>query len=245
MGRVSWRVATVTEFYDETATARTLLLRVPTWPGHVAGQHVDVRLTAADGYSATRSYSIASAPSADRVDLTVDELPDGEVSPYLVRELMVGDPLEVRGPVGGWFVWRPEQSEPVQLIAGGSGIVPLMCILRTHARAGSEAPMRLLYSARSPESMFYRSELARLEAEAATDVTFAYTRAVPADWTGAPRRVDALLLSDVTLPAAQAPTCYVCGPTAFVEAVSTLLIDAGHEPGRIRTERFGPSGGHP
>src|SRR5215472_7681341 len=162
LGRVTWRTATVVGLHDETANARTLALRMPDWPGHVAGQHVDVRLTAADGYSAVRSYSIASAPSSDRrIEITVDRLPNGEVSPYLTQQVLVGDQLEVRGPNGRWFVWDPEQVGPVQLVAGGSGIVPLMAMLRSRAAAGSTAPFRLLYSVREPGALFYRDELAK------------------------------------------------------------------------------------
>jgi ferredoxin-NADP reductase len=242
---VSWRVATVVESHDETPTARTLGLHIPTWPGHLAGQHVDIRLTAPDGYSATRSYSIASAPAGERIDVTVEELSDGEVSPYLTRTVSVGDRLEVRGPVGGWFVWRPEQTEPVQLIAGGSGIAPLMCMLRAGTQAGGTAPMRLLYSVRGPESVFYRSDLSQVAGGAAVDVTYAYSRVTPAGWTRPAGRVDADLLDEVAWPASRAPSCYVCGPTGFVETISDLLVAAGHEPARIRTERFGPSGGQP
>jgi len=158
-----WRVGTVVALHDETSTARTITLEVRDWPGHVAGQHVDVRLTAPDGYSAVRSYSIASAPNPERrVELTVERLPNGEVSPYLTQEVAVGDRLELRGPIGGWFVWRPEQAEPIQLIAGGSGLVPLMAMIRSRALAGSTAQFRLLYSVREPEAVFYRNELQAL-----------------------------------------------------------------------------------
>jgi ferredoxin-NADP reductase len=239
LGRVTWRVATVVGDSAETATARTLRLQVPDWPGHLAGQHVDIRLTAEDGYTATRSYSIASAPTGDAVDVTVEELPDGEVSPYLVRDLAVGDPVEVRGPVGGWFVWRPSQVEKVQLIAGGSGIVPLMAMLRTHAQVGSSAPVRLLYSVRTPDAVFYGPELERWR----DATTIAYTRVAPEGSARPAGRVDAGLVMDACWPALDLPTCYVCGPTGFVEAVSDLLTLAGHDSARIRTERFGPSGG--
>src|SRR5204862_3985331 len=179
--RMMWRVGTVVTLHDETATARNIALEVPDWPGHVAGQHVDVRLTAADGYSAVRSYSIAAAPNAEkRVDLSVERLPNGEVSPYLTQELAVGDRLELRGPIGGWFVWRPQQTEPIQLIAGGSGIVPLMAMIRTRVSSGSTAPFRLLYSVREPEAVYYRDELRSLpERDRAVMVTYAYTHAVP------------------------------------------------------------------
>src|ERR1700756_1533181 len=183
LGRVTWRAAKVVAVHDETATARTLALAVSDWPGHVAGQHVDVRLTAPDGYSAVRSYSIASAPSLDgRIEITVERLPNGEVSPYLTQEVMVGDELELRGPIGGWFVWRSDQTEPIQLVAGGSGIVPLMAMIRSRASANNTAPFRLLYSLREPGSTFYREEIEALSTKhPALMVTYAYTRAVPKD----------------------------------------------------------------
>jgi ferredoxin-NADP reductase len=244
LGRVSWRVATVRELRDETPTARTLALDVPGWPGHDAGQHVDVRLTAPDGYTAVRSYSIASAADGNRVELTVQQVPDGEVSPYLGHVLAVDDPLELRGPVGGWFVWRPSQPEPVQLLAGGSGIVPLMAMLRAHAGSGSRAPLRLLYSVRDPDSVLYQAELAERAARpSGPDVTIVYTRAAPAGLTAPVRRVDAEVLASAAWPADAAPSCYVCGPTGFVERVADLLVAGGHDSARIRTERFGPTGG--
>jgi ferredoxin-NADP reductase len=233
--RLGWQVATVASVRDETPDARTLVLDVPDWPGHLAGQHLDVRLTAADGYSTERSYSIASASAAGRVEITVQVVDDGEVSPYLARALAVGDPLELRGPVGGYFVWRPSDSEPVQLIAGGSGIVPLMAMVRARGQAGSAAPFKLLYSVRGPESVIYRDELAKTE----IDLTFAYTRRTPPEWPSPPGRVDAAFLGAHAWPAGKAPRCYVCGPTAFVETVANLLVEAGHEPADIRTERFG------
>src|SRR5499433_534663 len=179
-----WRVGTVVALHDETATARTISFEVADWPGHVAGQHVDVRLTASDGYSAVRSYSIASAPNSEgRVELTVERLPNGEVSPYLTQEVAVGDRLELRGPIGGWFVWRTHQTEPIQLIAAGSGIVPLMAMIRSRASAGSAAPFRLLYSVREPRVVFYRDELQALSGpDQAVSVTYAYTRATPKGW---------------------------------------------------------------
>src|SRR5215470_15700231 len=182
--RVTWRITTVVGLHDETATARTLVLAVRDWPGHVAGQHVDVRLTAPDGYSAVRSYSIASAPSSDgRIDITVERLLNGEVSPYLTQQVMVGDELEVRGPIGRWFVWLPEQVMPIQLVAGGSGIVPLMAMIRAHASAGSTAPFRLLYSVREPAAIFYRDELQAISSRNdSLVVTYAYTRVTPKDW---------------------------------------------------------------
>lgn len=242
LGRVTWRVATVAAIREETASARTITLDVPGWPEHLAGQHVDVRLTAPDGYSAVRSYSIASAPNGQaRVELTVERLNDGEVSPYLTQELMTGDKLEVRGPIGGWFVWRTQQQSPVQLIAGGSGIVPLMAMIRTRDAAGNTAPFRLLYSVRSPDAVLYRADLnAALAHGVAT--TFAYTRVTPPDWPKPPRRIDAAALSEAAWPASASSDCYVCGPTSFVESVAALLTAAGYDAGRIRTERFGATG---
>ena len=239
-----WRVGTVVALQDETATARTITLKVPDWPGHVAGQHVDVRLTASDGYSAVRSYSIASAPNAERrVELTVERLPNGEVSPYLTQELAVGDRLELRGPIGGWFVWRTQQTEPIQLIAGGSGIVPLMAMIRSRASTGSAAPFRLLYSVRKPEAVLYRNDLQTLsDRDNKVSLTYAYTRVAPKDWPRPPGRIDAALIADATWPSNLAPTCFVCGPTSFVEAATDLLTASGHRRDKIRTERFGPTG---
>jgi ferredoxin-NADP reductase len=240
-----WRVGTVVALHDETSTARTVTLEVPDWPGHLAGQHVDVRLTASDGYSAVRSYSIASAPnSAKRVEITVERLPDGEVSPYLTQELTVGDRLELRGPIGGWFVWRTPQSEPIQLIAGGSGIVPLMAMIRSRAASGTTAQFRLLYSVREPGAIFYRDELKNLSnQDRAVMLAFAYTRVAPKDWPRPPGRIDAALIADATWPSNLGPTCYVCGPTPFVEIAAGFLSACGHSPGKIKTERFGPTGG--
>ena len=239
-----WHVGKVIALHDETPTARTITLEVPDWPGHVAGQHVDVRLTAADGYSAVRSYSIASEPnSAGRVELTIERLRDGEVSPYLTQELAVGDALELRGPIGGWFVWRTDQTEAIQLIAGGSGIVPLMAMIRSRASAGNTAPFRLLYSVREPAAVFYRDELqALLNQDGAESVTYAYTRAAPKNWPRPPGRIDTALIESAAWPSNVAPTCYVCGPTSFVESAAGLLIASGHSPDKIRTERFGPTG---
>jgi ferredoxin-NADP reductase len=239
-----WRVGTVVALHDETATARTITLEVPNWPGHTAGQHVDVRLTASDGYSAVRSYSIASAPNSQgRVELTVERLPNGEVSPYLTQEVAIGDPLEVRGSIGGWFVWRPEQTEPIQLVAGGSGIVPLMAMIRSRAAAGSTATFRLLYSVREPGSVLYRDELQALSAEnSSVSITYAYTRSAPKDWPRPAGRIDAALIANTTWPSKLVPTCYVCGPTSFVESASRLLTASGNHPDKIRTERFGPTG---
>ena len=244
LGRVSWRTATVVGLHDETATARTLALAVHDWPGHVAGQHLDVRLTAADGYSAVRSYSIASAPNSDgRIEITVDRLPNGEVSPYLTQEVMVGDELEVRGPIGRWFVWVPEQVGPIQLVAGGSGMVPLMAMIRSRASVGSTTPFRLLYSVREPAAVFYRDELQALSSQGdSVLVTYAYTRVTPKNWPRPAGRIDAESVASGAWPSNLRPTCYVCGPTSFVEHTTDLLIAVGHDRERIRTERFGATG---
>ena len=241
---MTWRTATVVGLHDETATARTLVLEIRDWPGHVAGQHVDVRLTAPDGYSAVRSYSIASAPSFDGpIEITVERLPNGEVSPYLTKEVMVGDELELRGPIGGWFVWRRNQTEPIQLVAGGSGIVPLMSMIRSRASVGSTAPFRLVYSVREPGAVFYRNELGSLTAQDhSVIVTYAYTRVAPKDSPRPPGRIDATLIATGTWPSNLAPTSYVCGPTSFVEHATDLLIAAGHDREKIKTERFGATG---
>jgi len=239
-----WRVGTVVALRDETATARTIAFEVQDWPGHLAGQHVDVRLTSPDGYSAVRSYSIAAAPNSERrVEITVERLPDGEVSPYLTRQVAVGDRLELRGPLGGWFVWRPEQSEPIQLVAGGSGIVPLMAMIRSYRTTRGATAFRLLYSVREPGAVYYRGELDAPASEvSAPKVTYAFTRAAPKGWPGRLGRIDAALVARTTWPSKLVPTCYVCGPTSFVESAAGLLVAAGNSPERIRTERFGPTG---
>ncbi len=244
LGRLMWHVGKVIALRDETVTARTITLEVADWPGHVAGQHADVRLTAPDGYSAVRSYSIASGPNSEgRVELTVERLSNGEVSPYLTQELAVGERLELRGPIGGWFVWRTHQTEPIQLMAGGSGIVPLMAMIRSRALAGSAAPFRLLYSVREPAAVFYRAELQALsDHQDAVRHTYAYTRAAPKDWPRPPGRIDAALITNATWPSNLGPTCYVCGPTSFVESAAAFLIASGHSSDKIRTERFGPTG---
>jgi ferredoxin-NADP reductase len=243
LGRLIWRQARVLRVRDETPTARTLVLDVPGWPGHLPGQHVDVRLTAEDGYQTQRSYSIASAPAGSGLELTVQRLDDGEVSPYLTGVLGPGDQLELRGPIGGWFVWRPGQATPVLLAAGGSGVVPLMAMVRTRQASSSPTPMRLLYSTRAPDTVLYADELRRLAGrDPELRVELVYTRQAPAGWSGPVGRLDAAQLAAVGWPPAVAPACFVCGPTGFVEAVADLLVDQGHDPGRIRTERFGPSG---
>jgi len=242
LGRLTWRAATVSAVRRESATARTLTLDVPGWPGHLPGQHVDLRLTAEDGYTATRAYSLASAAEGMRIKVTVEQVPDGEVSPYLTTQAAPGDRMEIRGPVGGWFVWRPDQPGPVQLVGGGSGVVPLMAMIRGRSGSGAEVPMRLLYSVRDPAAVLYGDELAAA-ADRGVRVDVVYTRDAPPGWSRPPGRIDHRLLADVTVAPAERPTCYVCGPTAFVETVAELLVRVGHDPSRIRTERFGPSGG--
>jgi len=239
-----WRVGTVVALRDETSTARTITLKVPDWPGHVAGQHVDLRLTAPDGYSAVRSYSIASAPSLQpQFEVTVERMPDGEVSPYLTQVIAPGDQLEVRGPIGGWFVWRSEQTGPVQLIAGGSGIVPLMAMIRTRFSSGNKSQFRLLYSAREVESIFYKEELKALsEDKLGLHVTYVYSRKVPMGWPRPAGRINATLVANTTWPAVLDPTSYICGPTSFVEAAADLLLAAAMKRDNIITERFGPHG---
>ena len=242
LGRLTWQLATVVEIVTETPQVKTVVFDVPSWPGHRAGQHVDVRLTAEDGYQARRSYSIASAPDGIRIGLTVERLDDGEVSPYLTDGLQRGDRIELRGPIGGYFVWEPSQSGPVLLVAGGSGVVPLMAMIRLRAATGSDVDMRLLLSARSWDDVIYRDELERLEQGRVT-VAYTLTRARPAGWTGYSRRVDRAMLADVGPPPDERPHVYVCGPTPFVEVVSSELVQLGHEPATIKTERFGAMGG--
>jgi ferredoxin-NADP reductase len=241
-GRLTWRAATVVETITESVRAHSIRLDVPGWPGHIAGQHVDVRLTAADGYRTERSYSIASAPEDALLMLTIERLDDGEVSPYLVDELRPGDTIELRGPIGGYFVWEEAMGGPLLLLAGGSGIVPLYSILRHHDAVRSSVPTRLLYSARSLDTIFYRAELTRLAPGDGIDVRFTLTRAWPAAWNGYRRRIDEDLLREVAWPVAERPLVYICGPTSFVEAAANGLVGLGHDAGRIRTERFGPTG---
>jgi ferredoxin-NADP reductase len=283
-GRLTWRVATVAATRDETASARTLVLDVPGWPGHLAGQHVTARLTAADGYAAQRDYSIASAaapdgqggheaqevpgrelaggvavPGAtDRLEITVQRLADGEVSPYLSGDARPGDQFELRGPIGGWFAWRPGERRPLLLLAGGSGIVPLMSMIRTHGAASSQAPVQLIYSARTPDDVIYAEELTqRARVSPVTVITFLYTRLTR--WRGTPAsaasesrvsgwlpgyagRLSAEVLARAALAPEFNPAVFVCGPSGFVETASELLVAAGHPPGSIKTERFGPGG---
>ncbi len=230
---------------EETTRAKSITLAMPNWSGHRTGQHVDVRLTADDGYQAERSYSIASPPEdGQRVTLTVERLEDGEVSPYLVDELRVGDQLELRGPIGGYFVWEASLGGPLFLIAGGSGIVPLMAMLRHRRTGGSTIPARLLYSSRSYDEVIYRAELDRLASSTnGLDVVHTLTRAQPPGWTGYHRRIDAEMLREVAWPAAQQPLTFICGPTALVENAAASLVALGYEPARVKTERFGPTGG--
>ncbi|HKA90624.1 MAG TPA: ferredoxin reductase [Haliangiales bacterium] len=242
--RIPWRTAEVLEVVAETPRARSLVLRVPDWPGHDPGQHVDVRLTAEDGYQAQRSYSIASPPERPELVLTVERIDDGEVSPYLADEARPGDRFELRGPIGGYFTWTSADGGPLQLLAGGSGVVPLMAMLRHRARRGAPAAARLLYSSRSWETLIYRDELERLARDdARLGVAFALTRAAPPGWTGPRRRVDADMLRELAFDPAERPRAYLCGPTPFVESVATALVALGHAPERIKTERFGPTGG--
>ncbi|MFG3659747.1 ferredoxin reductase [Streptomyces sp. NPDC047706] len=238
--RLRWKTARLVDRRVESAVARTLVFEVPDWPGHQAGQHVDMRLTAEDGYSTQRSYSLASAPDGESVELTVQRVDDGEVSPYLTDDLAVGDPVELRGPVGGWFVWRPEQKEPVLLVGGGSGLVPLMAMIRTRRAVGSRTPFRLVYSVRSPEYQLFAPELR--QGDPGLDKAYLYTRSTPPQWPRPPGHVTASDLSGAGWPPDFEPTCYVCGSTGFVESAAGLLVALGHEPGRIRTERFGPGG---
>jgi ferredoxin-NADP reductase len=241
-GRLNWQLAHVVELIQETPQTCSLVLEPPAWAGHRAGQHVDVRLTAEDGYQAERSYSIASAPEDEHLVLTVERLDDGEVSPYLVGELRPGDELELRGPIGGYFVWEEALGGPLLLLAGGSGIVPLRSILRHRSAIESTVPVRLLYSSRSLDEVVYRDELDRLAAGDGIDVRFTLTREQPEGWQGYRRRIDEELLREIAWPPDERPLVYVCGPTAFVEVAATALVQLGHEPGRIKTERFGPTG---
>jgi ferredoxin-NADP reductase len=237
-------VARLAEVREETPSARTLVLHVDGWPGHLPGQHVDVRLTAEDGYQTQRSYSIASAPDGALVELTVQRVPDGEVSEYLTRDYPLGAPVEVRGPVGGWFVWRPSDPAPVLLVGGGSGVVPLMAMVRTRAHAGGRSRFRLVYSARTPADVYYDGELRQRSRDHTwLEVSLLYTRIAP---DGFPRPPGRLMTADLTgagWEPSHAPLCFVCGPTGFVETAADVLVGLGHDPGRIRTERFGPTGG--
>jgi ferredoxin-NADP reductase len=244
-GRLIWQLGEVVATHPETARTKTLTLAVPKWAGHLAGQHVDVRLTSEDGYQAERSYSLASPPEdGQQIMLTIERLDDGEVSPYLTEELRVGDKLELRGPIGGYFVWEERLGGPLLLIAGGSGIVPLMAMIRHRKAVGSPIPTRLLVSSRTYEDIIYRDELERLvETGMALEVIYTLTRTQPPGWTGYSRRIDAELLRAIAWPVEQHPLAYICGPTPFVETAAAELLPLGYEPTRIKTERFGPTGG--
>jgi ferredoxin-NADP reductase len=242
--RLNWRLGEVLDTIVETPQTKSLMLTVPGWPGQLPGQHVDVRLTAADGYQAERSYSIASAPGGERIEITVERLDNGEVSPYLTEVLRPGDRLEVRGPIGGYFTWVVADGGPLLLVGGGSGVVPLMAMIRYRAEMGSTIPTRLLLSSRTFDDIIYREELARKRAADATlEVRHTLTRAQPPGWQGYGRRIDAQMLSEVAWPPDQRPGCYVCGPTPLVESVASALVELGHQPERVKTERFGPTGG--
>jgi ferredoxin-NADP reductase len=241
LGRLTWLVAEVTGTVEETPRVRTLALEAEGWQGHRAGQHVDVRLTAEDGYQAERSYSIASAPE-DELAISVERLEDGEVSPYLVDEAREGDRFELRGPIGGYFVWDADDDRPLFLVGGGSGVAPLMSMIRHRVRCGSEAPVRLLYSSRSYEEVIYRDELEELNGRDGIDVFHTLTRSQPEGWTGYSRRIDDELLGEVAWPAGEDARVFVCGSTRFVDAAADGLVRLGYEPLRIRTERFGATG---
>jgi ferredoxin-NADP reductase len=241
--RLIWQLGRVVELVDETARTKTIMLELPDWAGHRAGQHVDVRLTAEDGYQVQRSYSIASAPEDGHLALTVERLDDGEVSPYLVDVLAPGDELELRGPVGGYFVWEESLGGPLALIAGGSGVVPLRAMLRHRSAVQSSVPTRLLYSSRSLDDVIYRQELlSDDDSGGQADVRIALTRHWPDDWQGSRGRIDRELIGEIAWSPEERPLIYVCGPTGFVEAAAGWLVELGHEPSRIRTERFGPTG---
>src|SRR5919202_7127957 len=238
--RLLWRLAEVVEVVPETPRTKSLVLDPPDWAGHRAGQHVDVRLTAEDGYQAQRSYSIASAPEDERLVLTVERLDDGEVSPYLTEVLMVGDKLELRGPIGGYFTWEARDGGPLLLVGGGSGVVPLMAMIRHRAAVGSEVPTRLLYSSRSYEEIIYRKELENLAArDSSLEVIHTLTRFRPEGWSGYDRRIDAEMLAEVAWPPDESPLAFVCGPTTLVEAVGAAPVGLGHDPARGENERFG------
>ena len=242
--QIAWRIGEIAGIVPETARVATLTIDVPDWPGHLPGQHIDVRLTAGDGYQAQRSYSIASPPEESRVAITVERLDDGEVSPYLVGELRPKDKLELRGPIGGFFVWKADDPQPLLLIAGGSGVVPLMAMIRHRAAARATTPIHLLYSSRTFDDVIYREELDRLAgADPGLVVAHALTRSQPAGWRGYSRRIDRAMIEDVAWPPDRDPQTFICGPTSFVEAAAGLLVDHGYDPRAIKTERFGATGG--
>ena len=239
-----WRVATVAAAKPESVRAKAILLDVPGWPGHLAGQHLDVRLTAEDGYQAQRSYSISSAPDGQpQLEITVERVDDGEVSQFLLDELREGDRIELRGPIGGYFTWMPGDGGPLLLVGGGSGAAPLMAILRARIHAGDRTPVRLLYSARTVDELLYRAELDALaEAGDGFELIYTLTRGAPDGWTGEQGRIGREMLAARGFPAENRPRIFVCGPTPFVEASADALVALGHEGGRIKTERFGPTG---
>ena len=249
LGRLTWTLGEVVDTIAETPTVKSLVLSMPNWSGHQAGQHVDVRLTAEDGYEAQRSYSIGSAPEQEHLTLTIERLEDGEVSMYLVDELRVGDRLELRGPIGGYFVWESRMGGPLLLVAGGSGIVPLMAMIRHHSATASDVPVRLLYSTRSFDDVIYREDLARFSNSDSSVETFhTLTRSQPAGWRGYSRRIDKEMLEELALPVLRrgaTSLVYICGPTSFVETAASLFVEMGLDSTRIRTERFGPTGGSP
>jgi ferredoxin-NADP reductase len=242
--RLQWQTAEVRELIDETPRVRSLVLNLPDWPGHKPGQHVDVRLTGEDGYQAQRSYSIASAPESKNVMLTVERIEEGEVSPYLSIDVQSGDQFELRGPIGGHFVWAVSQGGPLFLIAGGSGVAPLMAMLRHRAAAKSNVPATLLYSSRSFEDIIYREELDKLAATGnGPNVVHTLTRKQPPGWSGGARRIDRAMLESAGFPASAKPRIFICGPTQLVESTSQTMLDLGHDRTLIKTERFGPTGG--
>jgi ferredoxin-NADP reductase len=243
--RLIWQIGEVVETRMETARARSLTLAMPDWPGHQPGQHVDVRLTADDGYQAERSYSIASPPEDKaRVTITVERLDEGEVSPYLVDNVQAGDKVELRGPIGGYFVWEASMGGPLLLVGGGSGIVPLVAMLRHRGAARSTVPTRLLYSTRSQAEAIYRDELdERARRDDGLKIIYTLTRQQPSGWTGYRRRIDEELLREVVWPAQDLARAYICGPTQFVETAATALVALGYGAARVKTERFGPTGG--
>lgn len=241
MGRLNWMAATVVEIVPETPRVASIVFECPMWEGHMAGQHVDIRLTAEDGYQAQRSYSIASAPEDDHLMLTVERLSDGEVSPYLVDVLRRGDQVEMRGPIGQYFIWESGLGGPLLMMGGGSGVVPFRSMLRHRQSVGSSAPTRLLYSSRTLGDVIYQDELRSFDEQDGVEVRVALTRGHPDDWTGYTRRVDRGMLEEFAWPADSRPLIYICGPNGFVETVATLLVELGHDPLSVKTERFGPT----
>ena len=241
-GRLNWLIAKASEVAEETHRVRTIVFDCPGWPGHLPGQHIDLRLTAEDGYQAQRSYSISAPADGEQIVITVELVDDGEISQFLTQDLRVGDQIEIRGPIGGYFVWEPSRGGPLQLIGGGSGVAPLMAMLRARIRSGSDVPVRYLSSARSYEDLIFRRELESIATDTEdVEVLHTLTRSQPPDWTGLVGRVNRVTLAQHVWPAFTRPLCYVCGPTGFVETVATMLVSLGHQPRRVKTERFGPS----